>query len=99
VRHRQRGRDSNPRLTSLPATAFKAVPIGHSGTPPSALIRWGKSAGQESRPWLALLRSADLELDVVVGQVMEPLGVVLDVDQKTTQLRGQTSDVCGHQHL
>ena len=30
----QRGRDSNPRLTSLPATAFKAVPIGHSGTPP-----------------------------------------------------------------
>ena len=31
---RQRGRDSNPRLTSLPATAFKAVPIGHSGTPP-----------------------------------------------------------------
>ena len=34
-RGRQRGRDSNPRLTSLPATAFKAVPIGHSGTPPS----------------------------------------------------------------
>ena len=32
---RQRGRDSNPRLTSLPATAFKAVPIGHSGTPPN----------------------------------------------------------------
>jgi hypothetical protein len=32
--HQQRGRDSNPRLTFLPATAFKAVPIGHSGTPP-----------------------------------------------------------------
>ncbi len=40
----QRGRDSNPRLTSLPATAFKAVPIGHSGTPPcrrSPGARWG----------------------------------------------------------
>ena len=36
VRLQQRGRDSNPRLTSLPATAFKAVPIGHSGTPPCA---------------------------------------------------------------
>ena len=33
----QRGRDSNPRLISLPATAFKAVPIGHSGTPPRSL--------------------------------------------------------------
>ena len=27
----------NPRLTSLPATAFKAVPIGRSGTPPGRL--------------------------------------------------------------
>ena len=34
----QRGRDSNPRLTSLPATAFKAVPIGHSGTPPGVAV-------------------------------------------------------------
>ncbi len=37
----QRGRDSNPRLTSLPATAFKAVPIGRSGTPPGP---WGTGA-------------------------------------------------------
>ena len=35
----QRGRDSNPRLTFLPATAFKAVPIGHSGTPPGRAVR------------------------------------------------------------
>ena len=42
---RQRGRDSNPRLTSLPATAFKAVPIGHSGTPPGSDLRaaWPKA--------------------------------------------------------
>ena len=43
----QRGRDSNPRLTSLPATAFKAVPIGHSGTPPDG--RPGAAPWSESR--------------------------------------------------
>ena len=36
---RAEGRDSNPRLTSLPATAFKAVPIGRSGTPPGGRTR------------------------------------------------------------
>ena len=50
----QRGRDSNPRLTSLPATAFKAVPIGHSGTPPwprrRGVTTGGESKGDYSEP-------------------------------------------------
>src|SRR5262245_41544154 len=53
---RQRGRDSNPRLTSLPATAFKAVPIGHSGTPPESGRRPARTivpsaAGRKTPYW------------------------------------------------
>ena len=71
---RQRGRDSNPRLTSLPATAFKAVPIGHSGTPPC-----GPGASRGVRSAVGATRSRPADLDLVVGEVVHPLEVTGDV--------------------
>jgi hypothetical protein len=55
----------------------------------------GRSLGRGRR----LLRSADLQLDVVVGEVVKPLAMVVDVDQESAQLRGQAVDVGGHEHL
>jgi len=63
--HRQRGRDSNPRLTFLPATAFKAVPIGHSGTPPGR-VRTG-TTGATALDSSLLERGEARRLDPALG--------------------------------
>jgi hypothetical protein len=46
-----------------------------------------------------LLRAADLQLDVVVGQVVQPLAVVLEVAQEPLELAHHPVDVGVLQHL
>ena len=48
---------------------------------------------------MALLRAADLQLDVVLGQVVHPLLVAGDVGEQPAEPVGQVVDVGGHQHL
>ena len=84
--HRQRGRDSNPRLTFLPATAFKAVPIGHSGTPP------GAPAGCLCPPSATALNSSLLER----GQARR-LNPALGLDDPRGPTRVVRHDESAHQ--
>ena len=86
---RPRGRDSNPRLTSLPATAFRGGADRPIGTALKAVAGRDVSRGFESRPlcWCQrLLGAAQLELDLVVRQVVQPLEVVGDVGEQPLQV-------------
>src|SRR5687768_9321068 len=89
----QRGRDSNPRLTLLPATAFKAVPIGHSGTPPGAGVTLARSTGPLSI--LASLQGGEagrLDAPLRLDDPSSPLRAVADGDPPRQQSDPEPED-------
>ena len=76
-------------LTSLPATAFKAVPIGHSGTAFKAVARQDGSRGGVSKSTAGRLggysEPPSSSSTSSQRQVTAALQVVLDVDEQPAQ--------------